>query len=110
MTPDPSKSAETEVRKVLRHHGWVRTKGAGVPSGDSVHSHPNHPGHVIRVDNRGGWWHADGNRKWAAVIHKAQERHVKPHHPIEHVVSGRPDQALHDHLTKFHAQGAYWQT
>ena len=101
-------SMETAVPRVLAKHGWVRTKGAGTPADDRVYSHPNHPGHVIRVDSRGGWWHADANRKWAAVIPSSQERHVKPGHPIEHVVRGRLDHALDDHLAKFHAQGKYW--
>jgi len=42
------------------------------------------------------------------VIAASQERHVKPSHLIEHVVRGRQDQALDEHLTKFHAQGKYW--
>lgn len=98
-----NESMETAVPKVLRKHGWRVTKPRS--DGDDEYEHPNHPGHGIRIDNRGGWWHAlCGAPTWASVIHANMEKYATGH-PIEHVAHGRPDLALDEHLTKFHAQG-----
>jgi hypothetical protein len=98
---------ETDVRRVLRKHGWkfrdYRPSGAGVFGGVSTFHHDAHPNHEIAVEDKfGGWWHLDHNTGRRPAAHVSNERYVPQGSKItpDKWVSGRPDASLDEYLAE----------